>query len=102
MFGEKVDRGLAFTLGKVLPFVLTPGVISCFYCYTVLSIGPKDFKVDLMIKFESLLHICLNILELSIFVCGHVLCPKESFPPRVLSQDKCISLRYPCSVLRAY
>jgi hypothetical protein len=47
-----VEGWLEFTLGKLLPFVLTPGIISCFCCYTVLSTGPKDFKVDLLIKFE--------------------------------------------------
>jgi hypothetical protein len=54
MVKEWVGDWLEFTLGKVLPFVLTPGTISCICCYTVLSIGPKDSKVDLLIKFESL------------------------------------------------
>jgi hypothetical protein len=60
MLKKWIEVWLEFTLGKVLPFVLTPGIISCFCCYTVLSIGPKDFKVDLLIKFESLWHRCLN------------------------------------------
>jgi hypothetical protein len=52
---------LKFTLGKVLLFVLIPGIIHCFYSYTVLSFGPKDFKVGLLTKFGSLRHRYLNM-----------------------------------------
>jgi hypothetical protein len=45
---------LDFTLGKVLSFVLTPGKFNHFFCYTVLSVGPKDFKVGPLIHLGSL------------------------------------------------
>jgi hypothetical protein len=53
MVKKWVGGWLEFTLGKVLFFVLTPGIISRFCCYTVLSIGPKDFKIGTLIKFGA-------------------------------------------------
>jgi hypothetical protein len=38
----------------LIPFVLTPGIFNHSCCYTVSSIGPKDFKAGPLIKFGSL------------------------------------------------
>jgi hypothetical protein len=51
---NQVGVWLKFTLGKMLLFVLIPGIFNYFCHYTVLSIGPKDLKVGLLIKFGLL------------------------------------------------
>jgi hypothetical protein len=43
IYGEKWGWGFA-SIGKVLHFVLTPSIISCFCYYTVLPTGLKRFQ----------------------------------------------------------
>jgi hypothetical protein len=104
---------LEFTLGKVLLFVLTPDIFYDVCCYTVLSIGPRDFKVDMLFKlghYNTDVCIPLNkgwvlpdaplkqvsISEISIFLC------KTLHPEECFLQDAYLSLRYTCSVPRAH
>jgi hypothetical protein len=110
IYGEKVGWGLA----QIYLSVLTLGIITCFCCYPVLSIGPKDFKVGQLIYGSQCLNILLNkgwscqALPLTgnrsykNFPLWTLFVPRRVIFPWVLSQDKRLSLRYPCSGLKAH
>jgi hypothetical protein len=100
IYDEKVGGGwLKFTLGKVLLFVLTPGIISWFWCYSY-QLGPKSSSlactlnlshcdIDVWASLWTKAGSCqmlpsgqVSILVISIFLRKHFFVPRGIIFPR--------------------